>query len=658
MPNCHSRALAPSSCAIAFTLFLTPASGVAQILGPTDRCTLFPALPGCGGEAPGGPEPGPTGDRLTFTTVAPQSIDGPGAAGVTRGAFPLLLDLDAGLGFDDPTRDIPVLATAVFKGGFELDATMGFELDYEYQPGNFTSRIDFDNAFTIPDPGSFAPGATIDLAPMTRFRSATLDAESASLSAALDFVVDVRATADIDIRQRETGFVFIDETFRLIDIGDGRVRTDAEGNPIQGNNGLPIVDRVPRRYEVIALEDDDLRFMKGLTDALGLGPLTIPADGDLEIEGSVTVGYPTVVGFNVEARYDASSPVSPTVSFGTGATASIGVPVADATITTDPMDFSARGETGEARDGGSGAVSANDSRDLLTLGLDGDAFTGYVLGANAINGGYEAEVAGFGFGFDLWDVDPQIRSAFDYDFDLDVDLGVHFDFSKPVGLPNPFAGYTLPADLERDIARDLSGARLEGFSADPLGWLRDAANLASLPLFRQLQVRVRVPPDVLNPPEGRVTSWSGLLSDLPNFEIFEPTEVTPEYFLSGLFGVEQDLVLTPELEVSGLNFFLKAPGATFEPFGGPLLSETFSFDELSLTLDLFSDSFALADDAFTRVAGAAFTLAPCDDWTDDGAGAVCADGPPTAPVPLPAGVWLSLSGLVALAVARGRRRAA
>lgn len=168
----------------------------------------------------------------------------------------------------------------------------------------------------------------------------------------------------------------------------------------------------------------------------------------------------------------------------------------------------------------------------------------------------------------------------------------------------------------------------------------------NLKLVSDLHVDLSFDKEVEVSGSGKVSSWSGLWKNLPDFKVFEKTEFTP------LFSVVSSLMNTTGLSLGfDLTASLFEIGASID-FGivnvlnetlGPLFEKTIPLTEDFLTFDLFDKEFSLT--GFETVRGASFIVDP------DGPG-----GP--AAVPLPLGVWLMLTGIGALGVAGRRRRAA
>lgn len=145
--------------------------------------------------------------------------------------------------------------------------------------------------------------------------------------------------------------------------------------------------------------------------------------------------------------------------------------------------------------------------------------------------------------------------------------------------------------------------------------------------------------------QGLATSWSGLWKNLPDFKVFERTKFSP------VFSVVSSLMNT-----TGLTLGFELTAKLFEivasvDFGvvnvldatlGPLFQTTIPFAEDFASLNLFNKEFSLL--GFETVAAKSFVITPTD-----------IAGGPTSPIPLPAGVWLMLSGLVSMFVMRRRR---
>jgi hypothetical protein len=131
-------------------------------------------------------------------------------------------------------------------------------------------------------------------------------------------------------------------------------------------------------------------------------------------------------------------------------------------------------------------------------------------------------------------------------------------------------------------------------------------------------------------------AFFGEWGNLPEFTLFGDTLFTPTFSVMAMmksttglqFGLDFDVdVLKGGLSVGfgGLNFF----DATL----GPLAEFNLPFDPEWARIALFDDTFVLG--GFNTVAGESFLIA-------------------VSPIPLPAGVWMLLSGLGALGLARRR----
>ena len=145
---------------------------------------------------------------------------------------------------------------------------------------------------------------------------------------------------------------------------------------------------------------------------------------------------------------------------------------------------------------------------------------------------------------------------------------------------------------------------------------------------------------------GKTTSWSGLWKNLPDFKLFERTEFSPVFsVVSKLFnttGLSLGFDLTAKLFEIGASIdfgIVNVLDATL----GPLFQKTIPLSEDFLTLDLFDKEFSLS--GFEPVAGASFVVDPTLGADD------------MAPIPLPAGIWMLLSGFGAMVMLRRRRGA-
>lgn len=165
-------------------------------------------------------------------------------------------------------------------------------------------------------------------------------------------------------------------------------------------------------------------------------------------------------------------------------------------------------------------------------------------------------------------------------------------------------------------------------------------------LVPELMVDLGLSKPVLFDGLGLLDRYVGAWDALPSFTLLEDTIFSPVFSVDAMLqsrtglqlGVQFGLdILKGGLSLSkgGVSFF----NANF----GPLLEETFPFDPEFLRFALFDETFRLG--GFAPVAGESFTLALAR-----------AVEPGIAPVPLPAGGWLLLAGIGALALA-GRRRA-
>ena len=147
----------------------------------------------------------------------------------------------------------------------------------------------------------------------------------------------------------------------------------------------------------------------------------------------------------------------------------------------------------------------------------------------------------------------------------------------------------------------------------------------------------------------------GWLDELPSFEVFTETQVLSLFDLGGVVNFRDGLNIAPEITIEGLSASLTVFG--LGPEIGPLFSETLRVDELGQ--DIVFNDVSSAVGGFTTFPGRPFTLSPCDTYYTTPDGPVCGvmNGGPTA-VPLPAGVWLALTGAAARRRAGRRRRAA
>ncbi len=173
----------------------------------------------------------------------------------------------------------------------------------------------------------------------------------------------------------------------------------------------------------------------------------------------------------------------------------------------------------------------------------------------------------------------------------------------------------------------------------------------SIDVFQNLDLTSRVMVDfdfdrLVEVGGSLVDGFSGFWDSLPDFTVFGTTKFSPTFSLvsqlTSALGFDFALELTADVlkASAGIGFF----GTNLlEVNLGPVASETFEIADFG-SLTLFEETFDFFGFAEQSVAGASFFVTP------EGFG-----NSVPAPVPLPAGGWLLLTGIGGL-VAWGRRQ--
>jgi hypothetical protein len=144
-----------------------------------------------------------------------------------------------------------------------------------------------------------------------------------------------------------------------------------------------------------------------------------------------------------------------------------------------------------------------------------------------------------------------------------------------------------------------------------------------------------------------VMSYRGFWDSLPDFKVFEETTFTPEFSVSSVLksssGLQVELGIA--LEALKASFSFEDLGATI----GPLLKAGTTTGGNFGKIGILENQFAF--NGFNSFMGDSFVLAPYSST-----GAPLTGGGPIPPVPLPASLWLLLSGLGVLSFKRRLQR--
>lgn len=252
-----------------------------------------------------------------------------------------------------------------------------------------------------------------------------------------------------------------------------------------------------------------------------------------------------------------------------------------------------------------------------------------------------------------------------------VDLAA-FDFQAPiysgvggkVGNSLEVQGRSDYVDLSLDLDGLFAAVGLPTLgglsaSAGPLNVAFDAWDIdgiASLDVFQDVKLTptLHVEFDFSKPVEiagSLVNTFTGAWEALPSFKIFEATTFLPKFFVKAVAETALGLLPGIELQIDFLKgkLSLSAFNKTLISLNiGPLYTKTFAEDFGKL--NLFSNRFDVA--GFSLFEAQPFTLTP-----RGGSGGGGGSGGPST-VPLPAGLWLLLSGLLGMKLAGLRRRVA
>ncbi|MEM8979346.1 MAG: VPLPA-CTERM sorting domain-containing protein [Pseudomonadota bacterium] len=360
-----------------------------------------------------------------------------------------------------------------------------------------------------------------------------------------------------------------------------------------------LIDVDNQSIELLGFDGQRLNVLKGLTDLL-----PFPADISVpiaEAEALIVRGVPLnqserEIGVAINTNQLPGFPSGPTVD-----------------LASIKAEFPTVAERG-AKSGDTIVANGNDR--VLTVSADWDGLLNEIPAGGVTfpvgNDAFNASIT-----LEAYDIDTSITVDMYQDLVMTPELNVRLDFDTPVRI------------MERVF--------VEKLILDPI---------FGIPIGKEFIPEWRVAVE-------DATSWTGKWTNIPYMYFGSTTTVTPTFFtevkMSNQTGLQFGLAGTVS---AGRVAASAGVGAPLTGSFGPLVSETLSIPLDFARIPVFSDTFTVT--GFSGVQGTPFEVAVLSQGGFQGPGPVA---PPLAPVPLPLGAWMLLSGLGTLGVMRHQRGA-